>query len=1151
MPSLAARPATPTQTTSVFSAEALTPRLRFGGKAIIGSEQLEGLRTLFRGTRLPKEASLTRWAISGAVGLGLFWSGLRVSLSPSLPAILSWNLFAASAAGFLVMFIQSSRLLRAPRSALERYRFGRFYSLRRMAAIAGLLVTPLIAGGLLYGRQLAASNYLGNQSQTVMAGPPTFLVDPESERLIRALDLFDDFAAPDRRMYVDQLRHYVDRFPLEARHRILVALQDAKHTPGAFDFIGVLSRYPGPDNVLSMIEFLETGILFHYQSRYMRRPIRMPGQMTQSPEEAQAIWKEMTGQPYDVAYILRNAFSKRAFFAKNIGGDGSEVAWNVSELVQKLARANIPSAVKLDYAHWVQKQDTVKVPKQEDFEQAWAGLSALTLQPGAVRGRAMAVAGEFYRRGFYPNLNERVLQHYGGWRRLLSMPAAEVIRAGGELSRFTQMIFSFRLVEGEPVLFPAFMDGWTVEEFREFSDGMNVLNRGNVWTSPWPRIIMNMARGGTPISPQLPRQLQDPSVWAKIIDQRLNSLEFTGDTLTLRTTRDYERLAGLWNALKLSEKISEGNNRVALLAGRIRAIDFSHFSDRRELITIADLARREEEALRALIVDRGIASVVRGNFSDFANRRPTRQEMHRWLIDLAIRRTLYGSDKVRYAAYRQTMQEVAGLNRDWEDYLSELGEEDLILISPVIEAIKTVDPERANRLTASYVSRNFARFAEFEGMEDLVAIEETRLRMNRLTPALGDGFLVTLTRNFLQKTPVNSANLNRMLALARKWKFYAPQTGADVEEFYGLIAYFIGNHVQRYLQQRPAERTPESASVLTSIGIVSADTLPRPGQSLNKLAIYVVQGDWQYLLSKTLGSSVPSGDGETHLRPAPDFPMTDGFQAMKVVNRKGAEVAHLFIGDQQQGARAALAFDVGFQAGGVSADKFQKENSQDELVGDLPVNFTTGFGKPTELAIEKGEVQNWLMSMDRAHGLVIVYADGTLHIADKRLLFLHELYRDHSQMAAADRRLDLSNLDDYLLFLDVARAEGLSATANMLLINRGVATLINDKQDSRRLLLQFTDGRYAILNMSVNSSTGEATQIAKSLRLENGATVRMAVYCDTGYYDYFTVRTQKGAVVLGHSDRPSSSGRLFLFRRRTATSSQAQPRDKRAMRSSA
>ena len=90
------------------------------------------------------------------------------------------------------------------------------------------------------------------------------------------------------------------------------------------------------------------------------------------------------------------------------------------------------------------------------------------------------------------------------------------------------------------------------------------------------------------------------------------------------------------------------------------------------------------------------------------------------------------------------------------------------------------------------------------------------------------------------------------------------------------------------------------------------------------------------------------------------------------------------------------------------------------------------------------------------------------------------------------------------------------------------------RSDARRLLIELSDGRVGVLNMSVPASTAEATKIAKSLTMSNGAKVVKAVYTDTGYYDYFTVHTKNGDVVLGHSDKSSSCNRVYIYKDKPA-----------------
>jgi hypothetical protein len=149
-----------------------------------------------------------------------------------------------------------------------------------------------------------------------------------------------------------------------------------------------------------------------------------------------------------------------------------------------------------------------------------------------------------------------------------------------------------------------------------------------------------------------------------------------------------------------------------------------------------------------------------------------------------------------------------------------------------------------------------------------------------------------------------------------------------------------------------------------------------------------------------------------------------------------------------------------------------------------------------------------------------------MHIADKGNLRISDLYKDKSEMKIPDREINLGDINDYWRFLSIAREEEISINTNMLLIDmdEDYVAIINDGKEWRRLLVEFEDGSFGILNMLIQSSTGDATRLA----LQLGAS--KAIYADTGYYDFMTLHTlNQGPIVLGHSDNPASSNRVFFY----------------------
>jgi hypothetical protein len=414
-------------------------------------------------------------------------------------------------------------------------------------------------------------------------------------------------------------------------------------------------------------------------------------------------------------------------------------------------------------------------------------------------------------------------------------------------------------------------------------------------------------------------------------------------------------------------------------------------------------------------------------------------------------------------------------------------------------------------------------------LADLKGIESVRVELNRLDPSLGDGFLVAITKIALSQASQDASTVKLLVELAYRWKLESPNPSRDIRELYGLMAYFMGNRAVDFIEKDRSLLRADDLRKLRTIGIQRLDAPAGGiGRRLQKLSTYIIQGQARYITQKLGGRLARALDKKAIIRPSSDIHLDGGFEVKSVFDGRNNEIAKLFVANPGKGARVSMSFDVGFRSGGLTSANFTPPHPGDQLVLDMAAGMTTPDGKPSEIAISRGFVENWIMSMDRAHGLILVYADGTMHIADKTHLMIHELYRDRAKMSRPDRRLDMRNMDDYLLFIDIARKEKLSANANLLLINGDERILIDDSKELRRLLVEFEDGRFGVLNVHAGATTAELAQLAYTVRLENGTRVVKATYLDTGTYDQMNLHTANGVQNLGVTSN-ASGNRLFIY----------------------
>ena len=127
--------------------------------------------------------------------------------------------------------------------------------------------------------------------------------------------------------------------------------------------------------------------------------------------------------------------------------------------------------------------------------------------------------------------------------------------------------------------------------------------------------------------------------------------------------------------------------------------------------------------------------------------------------------------------------------------------------------------------------------------------------------------MILTAKNFLLNTPVQPDNVRQWLAIANGWKFNSPADNRDVKELYGLIAYFIGNHVLDYLEKQPATISEDMISALKAVGITRFDQVPDNLRTkFNKLAAYTVLGDLRYLMHKGFGAVSGELNTQVHLQ---------------------------------------------------------------------------------------------------------------------------------------------------------------------------------------------------------------------------------------------------------------------------------------------
>jgi hypothetical protein len=745
----------------------------------------------------------------------------------------------------------------------------------------------------------------------------------------------------------------------------------------------------------------------------------------------------------------------------------------------------------------------------------------------------------------FPAMTKIIIKHFGGWENVLKNGQLDKQELSRLVVRMDANAHFFQQIETEDPPLPAFMQGWSFDQLKIFYDGMRKTSR-----LEFHELLRSMDRVGVRITPDMPDRLLDSKTRPSVLDDIKATVQLQQGVYLIRNRQDYQKLDRLMQLKNDFREWFEGSQLEGYFPPEDIEVRFDLQLTHTELFEFMETARKyfvreyyhrgaELVEMNVNLPGRAFAQKILFRLIDdilkpmvdhgfkITNTQELRDAVTLWQILQNLRADI----PISKFNYPQVFEKkLLGLNADWAGLAGGLEKNDAQTIMSLMDLMKRKDKQVSESVLQHFIAKNYGQFSTLKGMGDLAAVEKTRQDLNEISPELGDEFLILTGRNFIRSTPVEAGNIRPLLETALKWKHGSAAANRDVQELYGLIAYFIGNYVADFLELNRIPITKEVKGTLDTLGIARYRTFANGWRAkVDKFSLYMGKGDWRYLGSKLFGVGRNRSVGTVALGPAGQFQLPEGFSSHSVRDLRGREIAYVFAGDQARGAGLRIGFDVGYKNGGVSAKQFQEKNAGDKLVLDFPLGFTTGNGKPTDIAIQNGKVESWIMSMDRAHGLVIAYADGTMHIADKTTLHISELFRDPQTMPCPDRVLNLGNIDDYFLFIDIAKSEKLSVAANILLINQDKYVLIRDNSDSRRLLLEFSDGRIGVLNMNIQVSTAEATQTALGIQLPNGAKVVRAVYADTGYYDFATVHGRDKDTVLGHSDKQVSSNRIFIY----------------------
>ncbi len=252
-----------------------------------------------------------------------------------------------------------------------------------------------------------------------------------------------------------------------------------------------------------------------------------------------------------------------------------------------------------------------------------------------------------------------------------------------------------------------------------------------------------------------------------------------------------------------------------------------------------------------------------------------------------------------------------------------------------------------------------------------------------------------------------------------------------------------------------------------------------------------------------------------------------GFDIQKIFI-EGHHKATLVVGDPKQGAKTGIRIRPG---GGINYEEIEKSFGN-RLQYNGPVLMVSGANKGVEIMVERGRVVNFVFDPSRLDGYLIIYPDGGMKLADKRNLYLSDLTRKKEDRSV---RLDLNDPLDFRRVFEVVKQQKLSIVASLLFKNKAgeqYSKKENDYGDDRRLILEFADGHFGVLDTEGNDySTNDVLSMAWRI-----PGVTRVLYCDTGMFDlasyYLYPDGQNGErkrVPIGREDADKSSNRLYFY----------------------
>lgn len=408
------------------------------------------------------------------------------------------------------------------------------------------------------------------------------------------------------------------------------------------------------------------------------------------------------------------------------------------------------------------------------------------------------------------------------------------------------------------------------------------------------------------------------------------------------------------------------------------------------------------------------------------------------------------------------------------------------------------------------------------GLDEVEALLRDRRSLETLRQELnavpgqnrpGNIFMISLVGAYLDQAGSDPKGMQKLydtgIDLLESQEFI----DVDAQHLYQTVAKFILNKVGEIIVQAHRKGDPlkdeeewiKKFEPLRPYDIV----LDLEEDAITKLATRSGQYSLNKMAQGLAGSGDASAPAAVQIRPLePDHLPADQwkqpFQYLEILNSEGKPIAILLRGDPNNGAGLRMEGEVSGK--GVTHEGITSRNKR--VVLSLPVGFSAGRATTDTLAVN-GLIMVPMTSTTRNDGWIIMDRDGRAKVVNKQILKRSDLgpMLEGEPEGDRDKVFNMGKIEDYVrVHYEIIPKNGLSVVSNMLLIDGDKRVQLNDGKDSRRLFVQFEDGSWGVLHMLEAGSTDAATALATNLKsADPRLKVDKAVYCDTGYFDWFTI----------------------------------------------